>query len=78
MSRILTCFTVSKSIAVFSLSETHDDVTDRADTQPTRATFEQLIGGTLITSDKRVGGDAWGVMVVETRLEPPYSEHEAL
>ena len=44
---------------------------DRMDTQPTRAKFEHLMGGQLITSEKRVGSEAWGVMVVETVLDVP-------
>lgn len=44
---------------------------DRMDTQPTRAKFEHLMGGQLITSEKRVGSEAWGVMIVETVLDVP-------
>jgi len=29
------------------------------------------MGGQLIISEKRVGGEAWGVMVVETVLDVP-------
>jgi hypothetical protein len=46
---------------------------DRLDTQPTRAKFEHLMGGQLITSEKRVGSEAWGVTIVETVLDVPNS-----
>ena len=47
------------------------------DSQPTRAQFEQLAGGPLITGEKRVGGDAWGVMVVDTEMILPDEEDQA-
>ncbi|KAF8337046.1 chromatin remodelling complex Rsc7/Swp82 subunit-domain-containing protein [Cantharellus anzutake] len=43
----------------------------RADTQPTKARMEQVIGEPSILGGRRVGGLAWGVLKVDAVMETP-------
>ncbi|KAF8323813.1 hypothetical protein DL93DRAFT_2049468, partial [Clavulina sp. PMI_390] len=52
--------------------EPHTDLVHyRADTQPSQAVTEHLMGGRLVTGEKVTGGEAWALMTVDTYVQTP-------